>query len=279
MLTVRDAGAEEGVDSNRWALLSDTHIPSDPTIKKGNADMTAHLQASLAEIKALPKRPVGLMVNGDCPYDFGVPEEYAHFVSLMKPVGEMKVPMHFTLGNHDRRENFWNALTEAAALPRPVAGKQVSIVESPAVNWFLLDSLEVTKQVPGRLGAEQLDWLTKALDARADKPALIMVHHHPAANDPGKPAGIADAEAFLAIILPRRQVKAVFFGHTHVWQMTQREGMHLVNLPAVAYPFKETEPTGWVNCEIRPTAMTLELRAHNTEHPAHGKVHELAWRA
>jgi hypothetical protein len=52
-----------------------------------------------------------------------------------------------------------------------------------------------------------------------------------------------------------------------------------VNLPAVAYPFKKEEVTGWVDCKLRAEGMSLEMHAHDTQHPEHGKVSELTWRA
>lgn len=283
ILTWRQGASAAGVDANRWALLSDPHIAADPATKKvvakaGEINMTDHLRATVAELQARETRPVGLIVNGDCPYDLGLPEDYTQFLNLLKPIAELKVPMHFTLGNHDHRENFWAALTDQAALPRPVEGKQISVIETPLANWFLLDSLEKTKATPGVLGEAQRTWLAKALDDRASKPALLMVHHNPVSSDPARASGLTDSEELFEVIMPRKQVKAVFFGHTHRWETTQREGLHLVNLPAVAYPFVAGQPTGWVDCLLAQGGMKLEVRAHDTTHAAHGVVRELAWR-
>ena len=131
-----------GVDANRWALFSDTHVAADPAAVSRGMNMTDNLRAAIAEVQARSNRPAGFIVNGDCPLDLGLPEDYANFLELIKPIGALEVPMHFTLGNHDDRENFWHALTAQAALPRPVEGKQISVLETPLANWFLLDSLE-----------------------------------------------------------------------------------------------------------------------------------------
>ncbi len=283
ILTWRQGASAAGVEANRWALLSDSHIAADPAAKKivptgGEINMTDHLRATVAELQARATRPVGLIVNGDCPYDLGLPEDYTQFLELLKPIAELKVPMHFTLGNHDQRENFWAALIDQAALPRPVEGKQISVIETPLANWFLLDSLEKTRSTPGVLGEAQRTWLAKALDDRAGKPALVMVHHNPVSSDPARPSGLTDSEELFEIVMPRKQVKAVFFGHTHRWEPTEREGLHLVNLPAVAYPFVAGQPTGWVDCLLAADGMKLELRAHDPTHAAHGVVREYAWR-
>jgi predicted phosphodiesterase len=80
------------------------------------------------------------------------------------------------------------------------------------------------------------------------------------------------------VVAARRRVKALVFGHTHTWKLDRRDGVHLINLPAVAYPFAESEPTGWVDAELRGGGIALTLRAFDPRHAAHGKVHELTWR-
>ena len=78
----------------------------------------------------------------------------------------------------------------------------------------LLDSLIETRTTPGLLGDAQRAWLADALDANPDKPALILIHHQPGSIGPNKKAsGLADAPQLFAILRPRRQVKAYFFGH------------------------------------------------------------------
>ena len=68
---------------------------------------------------------------------------------------------------------------------------------------------------------------SKALDAHADKPALVVVHHNPQWTAPGKRSGIVDTELLFAQLVPRKHVKAVFFGHTHQWRRDKHEGIHL----------------------------------------------------
>jgi hypothetical protein len=106
-----------------------------------------------------------------------------------------------------------------------------------------------------------------------------MFHHNPVSLDPAKNAGLLDTSELLEILRPRRQVKAVFFGHTHAWRQFEQEGMHLINLPAVAYPFRPEELTGWVDCKVRADGATLEPRAHDPQHPQHGKTVSLQWRS
>ena len=53
------------------------------------------------------------------------------------------------------------------------------LVEGPRANWFLLDSLDEPNKTPGVLGDKQVAWLGQALDARANKPAILVAHHNP----------------------------------------------------------------------------------------------------
>jgi 3',5'-cyclic AMP phosphodiesterase CpdA len=262
-----------------WALLSDTHIAADPVTVARNVNMAEHLRLAVKEVQALAGRGVrNVIVNGDCAYNHGEPGDYSTFIELTKPVVDAGQTLHCLLGNHDERDVFWNAFRAEQAKAKPVAGKQISVVESSLANWFLLDSLEVTNHTPGRLGEEQLKWLASALDARQDKPALVMVHHDALPRTDGKQAGLLDTEALLAALKPRRQVKALFYGHTHTWRINEVDGIHLINLPAVAYPFNPAEVTGWVECRVKKEGMRLQLSAFDKAHAQNGEVKEFTWR-
>jgi len=102
--------------------------------------------------------------------------------------------------------------------------------------------------------------------------------HHQLDERP-TPLGLTDTKALLDVLLPRTDVKALLYGHTHVWSFEKREGLHCVNLPAVAYPFDTTSPTGWVDAKLSDSGMALQLHCTDHAHPKHGEKHELVWRA
>ena len=271
-------GADKPTDKDFWALFSDPHIAADRAQINKNVNMADYLTKVVNEVMALPLRPAGVFVNGDCAYNSGEKEDYATFASLLEPLRKEQMPIHLTLGNHDNREHFWDALEAEKTAKRPLADKQAMLLETPQANWFVLDSLEQTLAAPGLLGNEQLDWLAKTLDANSEKPALVMVHHNPSVGE--KVTGLKDTEALFKVIRPRKQVKAYLFGHTHVWKVAQDEsGIHLINLPPTGYVFKEGNPSGWVRATLATSGVKLELRCVDTKHPAHGEVKELKWRA
>jgi 3',5'-cyclic AMP phosphodiesterase CpdA len=273
--TLRAAGSN--ADPNHWALFSDTHVAADPATLRLDVNMADHLRNAVAGVRALSSPPAGVLVNGDCAFDHGLAEDYATFTDLLHPLSESGFPLHLALGNHDDRDVFWGAIKDARPASPPLVSKQVSILEAGHANWFMLDSLEVTKQTPGRLGDEQRDWLAKALDARPDKPALVMVHHNPVFTE-GRNSGLLDTAELIALLQPRPHVKALIYGHTHTWRHTDHDGLHLINLPAVAYPFNVKEVTGWVDCHLHPDGMSLEMHAQDTTHAEHGKVSDFKWR-
>lgn len=277
-LAPRLLAATRQTDADFWALLSDTHIAADPKHISHGVNMTDHLTAVTREIAGLSQNPAGVIVTGDCAFDSGMPGDYGTFANLLTPLREEGMPIHLTLGNHDNRERFWDALKEENLASRPLVDRQATLLESPRANWFILDSLEKTNYTPGMVGPEQLDWLASSLDSNKDKPALVLVHHNPGFH--GIVGGLKDAEAMFKVIRPRRQVKACIYGHTHDWHMWKDEsGIHYINLPPTAYVFEEHKPSGWVRATLTDNEMQLELRCVNTKHPAHGQKKTLVWRA
>jgi len=269
--------ADRPIDPDSWALLSDVHLAADRALVFHGVNMTQHFTAVSQELLTLPSRPAGVFINGDCAFGSGEMADYAVLADLLKPLRKDQMTIHLALGNHDNRHRFWQAFQDANAATRPVAEKYVALIPTPRANWFVLDSLDTTSSTPGLLGREQLDWLATSLDANRDRPALVLVHHNPglAGN-----FGLKDTSAFFETIRPRRQVKAYIFGHTHAWSVRRdASGIHLINLPAVSYVFREGEPTGWVHATLKPAGMKLELHCTDPTHEANGQVVNLAWRS
>jgi hypothetical protein len=105
-----------------------------------------------------------------------------------------------------------------------------------------------------------------------------MIHHNPGTRE--SVGGLKDTQALYDVIRPRKQVKAYFFGHTHHSNVDKDEsGIHLMNLPPVAYLFKQGDAMGWVDAILKDHGMRLELRCLDQTHKEHGRVVDLKWRA
>ncbi len=274
------AQEEPPIDPNLWVLLADIHIGHPHDKKRRGVRPAEKLEQAVREILALSPRPAGVIVAGDCAFLHGESGDYVMIGKLIGPLRRAGVPIHFALGNHDNRERFLAAFPEAkkqAAIDPGKFGKYVSVLETPHANWFLLDSLEKTDFTPGLMGEAQLAWLAKALDARPDKPALVLAHHNP--NIKGKfPAGLKDTEALLKVLMPRKQAKAYFYGHTHCWNIGRRTDLHLVNIPATAWLFNKSQPRGFITVQLRSDVATFELHALDRKHAKHGEKIDLKWR-
>jgi hypothetical protein len=269
---------EQDNEQSAWALLSDPHLAADRSLVSRGINMTRHFEQVSRELLALSVAPSGVLITGDCAYNTGELGDYSLLVDLLAPLRQQGLPIHLALGNHDHRERFWQIFKQEKAATRPVADRQVALLQTPQANWYILDSLETTQSSPGLLGPEQLHWLARVLDENSRVPALVVIHHNPGLN--GGNLGLKDTLPLLEIIRPRTQVKAYIYGHTHAWKVEpDSSGLHLINLPPVSYVFREGEPSGWVHAVLQKTGMQLELRCIDPKHKDHGQKFNLTWRA
>ena len=267
-------------DPHRVAFLSDPHIPEKLATTDRDCNMTDRLKQVAAEVAKLDPKPICAVINGDLAHKTGTAAEYAAFGTLIEPIRTAGIPLHLTLGNHDHFGRFAEALDKLRPKDRPVDGKQVLVVELERANLFVLDSFDPKNAIRGILGSHQLKWLVSALDARKKKPAIVFAHHplQFEADKSGKFNGLADAADLWPVLKDCPQVKAYVFGHTHTWKLAEKDGIHLVNLPAIGYPFAKGEVTGWIDVRLAPTGAKFEVRAIDAKHEKHGKSFEVMWR-
>ena len=222
------AGDEEGP----WfALVSDTHIPADRGQKAFGQVPAENLRIVVADILSRPRRPEGVLINGDLALKDGKPGDYAAFLTLLEPLRRAGVPIHLTLGNHDDRGHFRQAIRGLIPADSAVEEKHAGAFEVLGRRFLLLDSLDKVDKVPGRLGEAQLAWLAHELDAHKDVPTVVFVHHPPHSGTRWKRHdALLDGDALLDVVEPRPWVESLVFGHTHRWSQTTEYGLELVNL-------------------------------------------------
>lgn len=274
----RCSAGEPSIDSSRIALLADTHIWAERTQAHRNVVPTAAFAEAVAQITALRPLPAWALMAGDCAFMEGKAGDYQAVVDGIKPLAAAGVGAAIALGNHDHRENFWtrssNSKPESPAVPE----RHTAVIETPKANFFILDSLDKTNVTPGRLDQPQLEWLAKELDARKEKPALLVAHHDPQIGLP-RINGLLDTQAFYDVIVPRKHVKAYIFGHTHRWNVRQHEGIHLINLPPTAWVFDNAQPRGWVDVQLGDGRIALRLNTLDGRHEKHDQKLDLEYRS
>lgn len=255
----------------RLALLADTHIPGDRKNGHRGFNPWENLRAIVPEVVAT--KPESAVLCGDAARLEGKLEDYQELDSLLTPITRVAT-VCIGLGNHDDRANFLKVFRNPPGIRAPVDGKHVTILEHETVRVIVLDSLLYVDKVAGLLGRNQREWLAKYLPTIHDRPAVIAVHHTLEDGD----GDLLDADRLFTLLRPHRHVKAIFFGHSHVWQITERDHLHLINLPAVGYNFRDQDPVGWIDAKFHPQGVALTLRAFGGNRGDDNKTFALAWR-
>ena len=257
------------VDGDLVAILNDTHIGAQ---QKADSPVRQNLAATVEHLIRLPRRPAAVIINGDLALKDGQPGAYELFAEHI---------VHRTMSNHDDRDVFYRVLANEKADAPPVDSRHIGVVQLARVNLILLDSLKATMTTQGLIGAEQLAWLAKILDAHAGKPAWIVVHHNPRlGGDPLHfPGGLEDSEPLWQVLAGRPQAKAYLHGHIHHRNFFSHQGIHILNTPATSYVGDKTvSTTGWTMARVNDAGAVFTTHTHLPDHPWNGLVQELAWR-
>jgi 3',5'-cyclic-AMP phosphodiesterase len=252
------------------ALLSDTHIPGDRVNGHRGFNPWENLKRIVPDVQQTA--PEGTIICGDAARLAGLPDDYVELRALLEPLAA-RAPVYIALGNHDDRANFRKAFPTPPGTRAQVADKHVVVIDSEPVKILVLDSLLYVDKVAGLLGKNQREWLNNYLPANSNKPIVLFVHHTLTDND----GDLLDADRLFAILAPHRQVKAIFFGHSHVWSITQRDQLQMINLPAVGYNFRDQDPVGWVDARFHSKGVDLTLRAFAGNKAEDGKVTRVEW--
>jgi 3',5'-cyclic-AMP phosphodiesterase len=255
----------------RWALLSDTHIPADAATENRGFRPFENLRRVAAQVSE--RAPEGALISGDLARTRGELGDYENVRLLLEPVSA-KMPVVMGLGNHDDRANFLKVFANSRRRTEDVKGKHVVVLTAGPVRFVMLDSLMLVNITPGLLGKAQRTWLEEFLKTSDETPTMLFVHH--TLNDGD--GALLDSDRFLNIIRPYRKVKAVFYGHSHVYDYGELDGIHLINIPAVGYNFAPQQPVGWVEGVFRNDAAELTLRAIGGNTDQHEKTRVVRWR-
>jgi 3',5'-cyclic AMP phosphodiesterase CpdA len=254
----------------RLALLSDTHIPADADDQYRGFKPVENLARVLPAVRAM--KPDGVLINGDAARLEGRPDDYARLRDMLAPVAG-QTPVYIGLGNHDHHANFIAAFNDRPGARADVENKHLVVIEHPAVRVIQLDSLLYVNKVAGLLGRAQRDWLGRLLATADARPTVLFVHHTLGDDD----GDLLDSDRLFDLLRPHRQVKAIFYGHSHVWQQSERQNVKLINLPAVGYNFRDEDPVGWVEARFNPAGVDLTLHAIAGNTAEDGRTTLIGW--
>jgi len=259
-----------GGGSFRVALFSDTHIPAIATESYRGFVPVENLRAIVPQMIAA--QPEVAVLCGDAARLDGKEGDYAALRGLLEPLTSM-APVSIALGNHDHRGNFRKVFGPGPGPAGEAVDRHILVVEHGVARLVILDSLLQPNLTPGFLGKAQREWLTRYLAEATDRPVVLFVHHTLTDGD----GDLLDADRLFALVRPHRQVKAIFYGHSHRWEQLNREGLHLINLPAVGYNFSDDQPVGWVEAAFSWEGVELTLRAVGGDRSRDGQKVGLRW--
>lgn len=206
--------------------LTDLHI-GNPAVADDHlySDTSTTLVSILAEIQRLTPKPRFIVASGDLTNrgDVGSYEELKRILAE----AELDIPLLLALGNHDKRDGFYQAMhgrTTDVAAPYDHA----AVIDG--VHIIVLDS-SAPYQVGGSFEPSQFAWLEAELDRHGELPKLLVMHHAPALDaDPDlewEALSIADTER-LKTLLSGRNVLGILSGHIHYDRVSNWYGIPVV---------------------------------------------------
>lgn len=188
-------------------VLSDLHI-----VRRGELthtlDTAERLARGVAAINARHADADFCVLAGDLA-DLGEAEAY---VRLRDILSDLKVPCHITLGNHDDRPVFLDVFGQEYAAPTGCVDK---VIDLKGYRTIVLDSSEPGIHA-GVITDAQYDWLEERLAEAADKPVIVILHHH--ANPLYTRVDriiLRDGARLAKVLGAHGRVRQVIAGHVH----------------------------------------------------------------
>lgn len=198
------------------AQLSDLHIKAGRRKAYGVVDTAAMLEAAVAHLLALDPPPDAVLITGDLA-DHGSPQDYALLREVLAPLlaRQAQMPLYLMLGNHDDAQELRDAFPEHRYLWQDPEFVHFSLNLAPDLRLLALDTVEPGRS-GGRLCAKRMAWLQTQLQADP-RPTLLAMHHPPFATGIAHMdrIGLADTQAFCALLAQHPQVERIVCGHLH----------------------------------------------------------------
>lgn len=221
----------------KFVVLSDLHL-GPPGAAVNGLDPAARLAAAVEAINRDHANADFVAIAGDLA-DLG---EVAAYEVLRDTLAPLTVPCHITLGNHDAPDAFQSVFGQNLCDPQARVSK---VIDQGGHRVILLDTTTPGTHA-GALCDGRRNWLAARLDEAADRPVIIVMHHH--ANVLSLPVDaipLADGAGFAQLLKRHPGVRMVISGHVHlttsgIWHgipMTTLAGSHYsvnAHLPGMA---------------------------------------------
>lgn len=261
-------------DSLSFVHFSDTHIVR-PGVQLRDVDTCDTLPRVVEAVNRLDPQPAFVVIGGDLVSPDLDPEvkakvrdvtvrdyetAYEVFHSL---VSRLAVPVHFVMGNHDRRVPFRRVVLKE---PHPWDWPHYYAFEEGQYHICILDSLDPGKEA-GYLSQPQLAWFRQQLREHADQSTVVIVHHH------AVPVGarrldeimLTNAEDFWQVVREGKNVCGMLCGHVHLLHEAVRDGVPVFTTPSTCFQIsKESEPLSFLPGPPKLRLVTCQGREIST---------------
>ncbi len=211
-----------------FVQLSDSHIGFNTD--GVNTDVVGTLKQSVDRINALPQRPALVLHTGDISHN-SKPEEFEQAFQIMNTIKTDKV--YYVPGEHDLVNDKGAGYRQRFLSPNST--KSWYSLDYKGVHFIALSNSGELDQF-GSLGATQIDWLTKDLQAvKKDTPIIVFAHVPLYSVYPDWGWETKDAGPVLALLMSYSAV-TILNGHIHQVLSKVEGNIHFYTANATAFP-------------------------------------------
>ncbi len=207
--------------------LTDLHFKVTEPV--AGVETAACVDAALSHINQYYTDADLCVISGDL-VDHGLETDYK---ALRARLDTLPMPWLPMVGNHDNRDLF----RQFMVLPESVMDDFIQyVVTTPTHNLICLDTQREGRS-DGEVCEERMRWLVAQIEAAADKPVYLFMHHPP--MELGLPMqdfeSFANREKFIEVVARYPNVKHIFAGHVHRAMCGQISGIPYATMRSVSF--------------------------------------------
>jgi 3',5'-cyclic AMP phosphodiesterase CpdA len=214
-------------DTLKFVVMSDLHLVAEGALSMGQ-DTAERMRQAVDCVNTRYADADFCIIAGDLA-DLG---EEAAYHRLKALAGQISIPTHITLGNHDDRPTFLRVFGQEMAAE---TGKVDHVIDVKGYRVIVLDSSEPGR-VDGVLTALQMDWLQARLSEAADRPVIVVLHHNAnALHIEADTIKLLDDTPFIAALKTHDDIRQVIAGHVHLTSTAIYHGLPFTTLAGGHY--------------------------------------------
>ena len=202
----------------KFIHITDLHL-SHPDLDDPNlhSDTEGAFREIIKVILLMEEKPKFVVLSGDLT-NTGDKKSYQLLKELLKL---LSVPVILAIGNHDKRESFYETFK----------GKGSTYPYFHDDIYSGLHVVTLDSSIPGRIAGEicdeQFDYLKKTLKKHEATPKLLVLHHPPKMDPDGLPWGSLSMESTLKLenVLRGKNIVGILTGHIHINRVSHWNGV------------------------------------------------------